>query len=84
VYRYQYSYPFILGIVCLVSCTKNSTPSPAPPADTTKTVAMMNVDLTYPSVTSTGNFELIISEQGGKVLLGTIALAAVSCGCLEP
>jgi len=75
----------ILAAVLLFACAKTETTStpppppvspPKPPTDTTAAVVgTMNVNLNYPDQTTTGSFELIISEPGGKVLIDTLAQA---------
>ena len=46
---------------------------PPPKTDSALPVRTVNLNVTYPTQTATGTFELIVSEPGGKVLLDSIA-----------
>jgi hypothetical protein len=67
----------LLGFLSLIffsACKKEgATSTTPPPVDTTGNTATMNINLTYSGTTVTGNFELVIAEPGGKLLLDTIA-----------
>jgi hypothetical protein len=59
------------------ACSKDQTISsvtPTPPkTDSVLPVRTISLNMTYPTQTATGTFELIISEPSGKVLLDSIA-----------
>jgi hypothetical protein len=73
----------VLAITLMfAACSKTSTPS-APPTTppttpptnpiTTPVTGSLKINLTYPGYTPATNFELIISEPGGNILLDTVA-----------
>jgi hypothetical protein len=65
---------FFASIIFLAACSKDSTKpaNPTPPPSNT-TSGTMTINLSYTGTTISGNFELIISEPGGKILLDSVA-----------
>jgi hypothetical protein len=59
------------------ACSKDQTVAPVttppPKTDPVLPVKTINLNVTYPTQTATGTFELIVSEPSGKVLLDSIA-----------
>jgi hypothetical protein len=63
--------------ILFYACSKDQTAAPVTPpppkTDPVLPVRTINLNVTYPTQTATGTFELIVSEPSGKVLLDSIA-----------
>ncbi len=71
----------LFTVIIFSACSKDQTVAPVTPpppkTDPVLPVRTINLNVTYPTQTATGTFELIVSEPGGKVLLDSIAAVNV-------